>query len=242
MPNKVRADALEIPGSFDISLEAENSSRAKERKVGRARSKFSNIEHGSVHNSARNFREIVHEIVECDTMESVANDELGSPKTTRSGRVRRTVHVGAGIASGRFKSGDRIGTIGGRSTSTGVKAAANDGNSKKGDEKFSGSARSDGSCGIVRLAVSPIDIEDEKSGEDCDMTAFLAIASKVSENNLYAENRKEFQNGMVMYGHLNLDIGVSECISQASVGLTGSAEILAGAGANSEYLHGKVLY
>ena len=42
---------------------------------------------------------------------------------------------------------------------------------------------------------------------------------------------------------MNLEIGsVSECVSQASVGLTGSAEILAGAGANSEYSHGKVLY
>ena len=52
---------------------------------------------------------------------------------------------------------------------------------------------------------------------------------------------------MVMYGHLNLKIGsVSECISQASVGLTGSAEILAGAGATSnihiERFYGKVLY
>ena len=50
-----------------------------------------------------------------------------------------------------------------------------------------------------------------------------------------------------MYGHLNLEIGsVSECISQASVGLTGSTEILAGAGANSNIrikrFYGKVLF
>ena len=114
----------------------------------------------------------------------------GSPKAAYIGRVRRTVRAGAGTASGRLESGDMIGMIGGSSTSTGVKAAVNDGDSKKGDEKFSGSARSDGSCGIVRSAVSPIDIEDEKSGEDCDMTALLVIASKVSVSQSYSENRK----------------------------------------------------
>ena len=162
MPNKVIADALEILGAFDMSLEAENSSRANERKVGRSRYKCSNIEHGSVHDSARNFR------TGCDTMESVKNDELvsdrdtavvseegltcsdSSPKTTRIGRVRRILRTGAGIASGRFKSGDRISTIGGNSTSTGVKAAC----------------------------------------KDRDMGALLAIASKVSENNLYSKNWK----------------------------------------------------
>ena len=55
MLNKVRAEALEIPGAFDMSLEAENSSRANERKVGRAKSKCSNIKHGSVHDSAQKF-------------------------------------------------------------------------------------------------------------------------------------------------------------------------------------------
>ena len=76
MPNKVIADALEIPGAFDMSLEAENSSRANECKVGRARSKCSNIEHGSVHDSTQNFR------TGCATMESVVNDELVSDRDT----------------------------------------------------------------------------------------------------------------------------------------------------------------
>ena len=96
------------------------------------------------------------------------------------------------------------------------------------------------------MARGPIDIEDEKSGKDCDimkMTALLVIASEANNSKVYAENRKEFQDRMVMCWHINLEIGsVSECVSQASVGLTGSAEILAGAGGGFKYLHKKGFY
>ena len=153
------------------------------------------------------------------------------------------VNTGAGVAAAdRSKSGDGCveaninlcGMLCGGSTSTGVKKlAVDDGGSEKDVGRSSGPseifAGSDSGGEIMGSAESLIGIENYKSGEDCDMlkmvvlAVLLIIAVKV---NTYAENKIEFQDGMVMmYGHLNLEIGsVSECISQASAGLAGSAE------------------